>query len=54
MNAVTLYDRGYEDALAGREQNDTLRFHWQYRQGFSTGLIVRANRDEMAEKRNAA
>lgn len=52
MTAITLYDRGYEDALAGRELNDRLRFYWQYRQGYSTGLIVRANRDEWA--RNAA
>lgn len=53
MNAVTLYDRGYADALAGREQHDTLRFHWQYRQGYSTGLIARATLDE-DRARNAA
>lgn len=54
MSAVTLYDRGYEDALAGRKQDDHLRFYWQYRQGYSTGLITRQNREEMTAKRNAA
>lgn len=54
MTAITLHDRGYEDALAGRKEHDRLRFYWQYRQGYSTGLITRANREEMAERRNAA
>jgi hypothetical protein len=51
---MTLHDRGYEDALAGRRPHDSLRFHWGYRMGYKLGRLTRANRDEMARRRNAA
>jgi hypothetical protein len=49
-----LYDRGYEDGLAGRTPDMHLRFHWQYRLGYATGRVTRENRDEMNARRNAA
>jgi hypothetical protein len=43
---TSLYDRGYTDALAGREQDMHLLYHAQYRQGYRVGLLARQNRDE--------
>ena len=43
---MNLYDRGYRDALAGREQDQHLCFHAQYRQGHKIGLLARENRAE--------
>ena len=54
MTSPTLYDRGYADALAGRDQDIHLVYHWQYRLGYSTGVITRMNREEGAARRHAA
>ena len=50
----TLYDRGYADAIAGRDQDLHLVYHAQYRRGYQVGLRARANREEMTERRHAA
>jgi len=41
-----LYDRGYADALAGRDQDYHLHFQPLYRQGYKIGLLARENRAE--------
>jgi hypothetical protein len=45
-----LYDRGYEDGLAGREPHYALRFTWGYRMGYKIGALARENRVEMLRR----
>ena len=35
---MTLYQRGYRDALAGIAMHDNLRFWFPYREGYFDGL----------------
>lgn len=50
---MTLYDRGYTDAVDGLPMDPYLIFYWGYRMGFKLGAVTRENRDEMDRRRAA-
>lgn len=43
---MTLYDRGFADAIARARPDMHLVYHWRYRLGYVTGRRARENRDE--------